>query len=160
MPEPYRILFVCWGNICRSPSAECVFNHHLQAEGLDTAVTCDSAGTISDHEGNPPDSRMRQTGASRGIAIEGAARKITPADFENFDLILAMDDFNLSSIKSIAPGGTSRATIALYCDYCGIDHTDEVPDPYYGGQDGFDKVLNLLEEGTTNLITRLQKEER
>ncbi len=155
--SPYRVLFLCWGNICRSPAAECVFKHHLRSRGVDGAITCDSAGTIRDHEGNPPDERMRRTGARRGITIDGAARKIRPADLADFDLVLAMDDFNLAYLEKMARKHPPRAEIALFCEYTGLDER-EVPDPYYGGQDGFDLVLDLLETGCANLITRIQSE--
>lgn len=154
--KPYRVLFVCWGNICRSPAAECVFKHYLSQSGLDWFVDADSAGTIRDHEGNPPDKRMRQAAARRGIEVKGAARRISGSDFKNFDLILAMDKSNLDEINWAAQHHRTNASIRLFCEYCTSHDEREVPDPYYGGEEGFDRVMDLLEDGCRNLIRDLE----
>ena len=161
MSDPYRVLFVCWGNICRSPAAEGVLNHLVARDGLEGSIATDSAGTIRSQVGWPPDSRMRETGARRGIAIEGSARILRPSDLEDFDLILAMDDYNLSCVEELVEehgdGRPDLPAIGLFCEYTGLE-TREVPDPYYGGQDGFDLVLDLLETGCANLIQRIRNE--
>ena len=153
---PYRVLFVCWGNICRSPAAENVFRHYLAKSDLDGSVVCDSAGTIREHEGNPPDRRMTETARRRGIELTGAARKIVPADLQEFDLILAMDWHNLDEIQWLTERHPTTAIVKLFCEYCTEHDEEEVPDPYYGGQAGFDRVLDLLEDGCRNLLKEIQ----
>lgn len=156
--EPYRVLFVCWGNICRSPAAECVFRALVEEEGLSDRIHCDSAGTIDQHHGNSPDGRMREAAGRRGIAMEGGARMATPADFERFDLMLTMDHYNLSELRSIAPDAERAQKIRPFCEYL-TEHEDlEVPDPYYGGSRGFDIVLDLLEDGCGNLLASIREQ--
>ncbi|MGE4550769.1 MAG: low molecular weight protein-tyrosine-phosphatase [Opitutales bacterium] len=156
--EPYRVLFVCWGNICRSPAAECVFRSLVEKEGLSDRIHCDSAGTIDQHHGNPPDGRMREAAGRRGIVMEGGARMATPNDFEGFDLMLAMDYYNLSELRSIAPDAERAQKILPFCEYL-TEHEDlEVPDPYYGGSRGFDIVLDLLEDGCGNLLASIREQ--
>ena len=98
-----HVLFVCWGNICRSPAAECTFRKLLEEGGLSDKITCDSAGTIGSHQGNPPDSRMRQAAQARGLTIAGSARMINDQDYQQADLIVTMDDFNFSEVSKLAP---------------------------------------------------------
>ena len=98
-----HVLFVCWGNICRSPAAECTFQKLLDDRGLSAKVSCDSAGTIASHQGNPPDSRMRQAAQARGLKISGSARMISDQDYEKSDIIVTMDDFNFSEVNKLAP---------------------------------------------------------
>ena len=150
--NPYKILFVCWGNICRSPAAENVFNKLLKEQNLETEISCDSAGTIADHNGQAPDRRMSQAGARRGIHFKGQSRKIRPEDWDAFDLILAMDHFNLSELQSMKPGEGVRAELRLFGTFINSESPPEVPDPYYGGSRGFEDVLDLVEDGCRNLI--------
>lgn len=145
------------GNICRSPAAEGVLRTLLEKEPLSHQVRVDSAGTIAYHTGEPPDSRMVAAAARRGYRLGGKARAVEHADFEKFDLILAMDRSNLRDLQRYTRKSSGRARIALFCDYC-VAHTEqEVPDPYYGGDEGFRRVLDLLEDGCGE-ISRLIKE--
>ncbi|RBP46298.1 protein tyrosine phosphatase [Roseimicrobium gellanilyticum] len=154
--SPTRILFVCMGNICRSPAAEGVMQHMIDEAGLGNEVQVDSAGTIGMHAGNPPDSRMRKAASRRGYTLNHAARQLRPSDLEAFDLVLVMDEFNLADANQLAGGAPRKARMHLFCEYCTEhDHT-EVPDPYYGGPEGFEEVLNLLEDGCAELVRRLQ----
>jgi len=152
--ENYRILFVCMGNICRSPAGENVMRALLEAEGVADRFNIDSAGTISMHSGNSPDGRMVEAGRARGLSMTGRARQVRAADFEEFDLILAMDDENLSYLQGLCPEGTRRAELHLFCEFCTHHEASFVPDPYYGGPEGFERVLDLLEDGCAGLISR------
>ena len=156
--EPYRVLFVCWGNICRSPAAECVFRTLVENEGLAERITCDSAGTIDQHAGNPPDLRMREAAARRNIVVDGASRMAMAPDFDRFDLLLTMDDFNLSELRALAPDAEHARNIRPFCEYLTEHHEREVPDPYFGGPMGFDLVLDLLEDGCGNLLSSIRKQ--
>ena len=152
-----RILFLCMGNICRSPAGHCVFQNLVDQAGLSDRFEIDSAGTIDSHAGSPPDRRMQQSLRARGIPIIGTARQLTRNDLEYFDLILAMDKDNLEGARSLDPSGKLHSKIRLFCDYC-TEHTEtEVPDPYYGGETGFEKVLDLVEDGCANLLKELNK---
>lgn len=150
------ILFVCMGNICRSPAAEGVMRAKLQAAGLSQVVALDSAGTIDFHVGKPPDKRMLQASAARGVPLDHLARQVCAEDLRRFDLILAMDRDNLADIKSLDPQGRFRAKIRLFCEFCTEHDRTEVPDPYHGGPAGFELVLDLLEDGCTELVRRIQ----
>ena len=141
-----RILFVCLGNICRSPTAEGVMRHLLRERGLEDEVTVESAGTGAWHVGSPPDERSAEAARRRGIELLGEARQVRPADFERFDLIVAMDRSNLRDLLDIAPDETARAKVRLLLD------DDDVPDPYYGGERGFDEVLDLVHDACERLI--------
>lgn len=156
MGKLYRVLFVCMGNICRSPAAECVFREVLSQEGLKDSIECDSAGTIDFHAGSAPDSRVRQTGLERGFEIIGRARQVLKSDLEAFDLILAMDRENYDYVNSLDERGQYGEKIRLFCDFAQQSDDQEVPDPYYGGQAGFDKVFDLLEDGSEGLVTHLR----
>ena len=150
------ILFVCMGNICRSPSGENVMRKLLEQAGLDCSVKCDSAGTIGFHTGNPPDCRMAQAGRKRALPMTGSARQVTASDMERFDLILAMDDANHADLIELA-APEHRSKIKRFCEYC-IEHSDtEVPDPYYGGAQGFEHVLDLLEDGCSQILKAIQE---
>lgn len=150
-----KILFVCMGNICRSPTADGVFRHRLAAEGLDDRVSVDSAGTHGWHVGNPPDPRSVSAARSRGIDISDVrSRKVRPADFTEFDYVLAMDQDNLDDMGHSAAQGTAR--VRLFLEFAPhLDETD-VPDPYYGGDHGFDHVLDLVEAASDGLIAHLR----
>lgn len=158
--ETYHILFVCMGNICRSPAGENVLRAAVEAAGIGDRFRIDSAGTISLHTGDPPDARMSRASAARGLPAEGRARQVKAADFDRFDLILAMDDDNLADLEAIASGGQGqRAHLQLFCDFCTRHDDHEVPDPYYGGADGFEKVLDLLDDGCAEIIAAWRRGE-
>lgn len=151
-----KVLFVCLGNICRSPTAEGLFCQQLKSAGLDRQVTVDSAGTAAWHTGNPPDKRSQQAALKRGYDISNLkARQVQPEDFLHFDLILAMDKSNLDDLKAIAPKH-AKAQLSLYLQRYGLAY-NEVPDPYYGGEEGFELVLNLLEEAGSHLLDEVRE---
>ena len=150
-----RVLFVCLGNICRSPAAEGVFKKMVADRGLDGTLQADSAGTGDWHVGEPPDSRMREAALERGYELNGRGRQFTRWDFEDFDLILAMDRDNLRAIKSLDPSGKHVSKVRLFGDSVTSRSIRDVPDPYYGGPGGFEDVLDLIEEGCGNLVEEL-----
>jgi protein-tyrosine phosphatase len=154
--SPYRVLFVCLGNICRSPAGEGVLQHLLAEEGLHSEVSCDSAGTADWHTGKRADSRMRAAATARGIELASRARQVQRADFDEFDLILAMDRDNLAELESLRGNDTTRAELKLFCELCSEHEEKEVPDPYYGGEEGFELVLDILRDGCANLIAQRQ----
>ena len=154
----YRLLFVCLGNICRSPSAENIMNHLIQRAGLADQIHCDSAGTSSYHIGSPPDRRMDAAARKRGIPLQGSARQFTAADFSEFDLILAMDRDNYENICALDRAGRFRSKVRLMCDFCTHHSLKEVPDPYYGGESGFDQVIDLLLDACEGLLTQVKQE--
>ncbi|MGY4532450.1 protein-tyrosine phosphatase [Pseudomonas sp. TE3786] len=150
-----RVLFVCLGNICRSPSAEGVFRQQLLHAGLDGLVEVDSAGTGPWHVGKPADSRASAAALQRGYDLSALrGRQVSKADFERFDLILAMDHSNFADLKASQPAN-SRAELDLYLRRYQLDE-DEVPDPYYGGADGFEHVLDLLENAGAQLLNEVR----
>lgn len=157
MTQSTRILFVCLGNICRSPAGENVMNHLLEKTGLTQRFSVDSAGTAGFHTGNPPDLRMAKAARNRGIAMNGRARQVTPSDFTEFDWIFAMDRSNYEDLAAIRKRCESpTANLVLFCDFCESHQETEVPDPYYGGPEGFEKVLDLLEDGCGTFLRRWQ----
>lgn len=150
------VLFVCMGNICRSPTAEAVFRSRVAAAGLDTRIRIDSAGTHAYHVGNPPDGRARETAAGRGISMDGQrARRVGAEDFERFDFIVAMDDDNLQILEEMRPE-TARAELSLMLDHHPEPPGREVPDPYYGGAQGFEYVFDLVEAASEGLLGRVR----
>jgi protein-tyrosine phosphatase len=156
MSEPQRLLFVCLGNICRSPAAEGVFLHLLAQEGLGHAFQVDSAGTGGWHRGQPADSRMRAAAARRGITLPSRARQIETDDLHRFDRILTMDNDNLAAVQALARSVEHRARIEPITSFCPELHINEVPDPYYGGSRGFEQVLDLLEQACAGLLDQLR----
>jgi protein-tyrosine phosphatase len=140
---PTRIPFVCLGNICRSPAAEGVFLALLTEAGLSDSYTVDSAGTGAWHEGERVDRRMRQAAERRGVTLAGVARQVRADDFERFDLVLAMDASNAQDLRAIAPPA-HRDKVRLFRDFDPDDPGQDVPDPYYGGEAGFDEVLDIV----------------
>ena len=147
-----RVLVVCMGNICRSPTAEAVLRAKVAERGVDIEV--DSAGTIGYHQGELPDHRARSAGEARGYSFEGIrARQVVEGDFEVFDLILAADNDNLRDLKRSCPTHLHRK-LALFLEF-GRPDVEEIPDPYYGGQRGFDYVLDLVEEASDGLLDKL-----
>lgn len=153
-----RVLFVCLGNICRSPTAEAVFRTTVQEAGLEDQVEIDSCGLIDVHAGNPPDARQSAAAARRGHDLSTIrSRKVLPEDFERFDLVLGMDDDVVASLRSQAPAGREDRVMS----FLGLDEPGaqrEVPDPYYGGPEGFDEVIDLVEEGSRVLLERVRGE--
>ena len=156
---PCSILFVCLGNICRSPAAEAVMRKLVADRGVNDRYLLDSAGTGNWHVGDLSDARMRRAGAARGYEFTHRARQVkAPADFEGFDLLLAMDDSNYEDLVALAGDEGQRAKVVRMTDYCRWHGEKEVPDPYYGGPDGFDKVLDILEDACENLLAGLEME--
>lgn len=149
---PYKLLFVCLGNICRSPSAENIMNHLIAQKGWQDKITCDSAGTSSYHIGSPPDRRMKAAAQQRGIELHGRARRFERSDFTEFDLILAMDRENYRDICALASQKSDRDKVCLMCDFATQHPDEEVPDPYYGGKDGFNYVIDLLLDACEGLL--------
>jgi len=144
-----RLLFVCMGNICRSPSAEAVMRHLVAGAGLQDAIEVDSAGTGGWHAGARPDRRATAAARSRGIVLDGAARQVTARDFHDFDLLLAMDEDNLRDLLALAPSGTEHKVRKL----AAVD----VPDPYYGGELGFETVLDIVTDACAGLLDELRQ---
>jgi protein-tyrosine phosphatase len=154
--EMTKVLLVCMGNICRSPTAEGVLRAKVTQAGLAGQIDVDSAGTHAYHVGEPPDARSQKAAAKRGYRLEDLrARRITAADFLRFDLILAMDRDNLAILKTVCPP-EERHRLGLLLDYARNAKHDEVPDPYYGGATGFELVLDLIENGCDGLIETLR----
>lgn len=152
-----RVLFVCTGNICRSPTAEGVFRHLATAAGLGEVLTAASAGTHGYHVGEPPDARTVAAAKRRGFDLSGQrARKVKREDFQDFDLILAMDSDHLAHLESLRPNN-ARAVIRLFLEYHPEKHHRNVPDPYYGGADGFEVVLDMVEAASRTLLDELSK---
>ena len=152
-----KILFVCLGNICRSPAAEGVFKQKIKDRDLEKLFLVDSAGTGGWHVGNLADPRMRETALSRGIELTSRSRKIEESDLYKFDHILVMDNDNFDAVKSLIKDHKNpvNSKIKLILSYSKSSQLDEVPDPYYGGQNGFDKVIDLLDDAMDGLIDSL-----
>lgn len=140
------------GNICRSPAGHCVFQHLVDQAGRTDQFEIESAGTIGFHVGSPPDSRMQQSMRARNIPIIGHSRQLQASDLEYYDLILAMDNDNLVDARGLDPTGELQHKVQLFCDYCTAHRETEVPDPYYGGDRGFEHVLDLIQDGCANLL--------
>ena len=156
-----KLLFVCLGNICRSPAAEGVFLHLLKERELENQFVVDSAGTGSWHVGNPADRRMQAAASRRGILLPSRARQIRLDDLSTFDLVLTMDDDNLMAVQALAKeaGSSATASIRPMLSYAERFSETEVPDPYYGGETGFEHVLDLLEDACSNLLDELSRQE-
>jgi protein-tyrosine phosphatase len=156
-----RLLFVCLGTICRSPTGEGVMRHLLREQGLEDVVEIDSAGTGDWHVGQPPDARATGAARERGIELDGSARQVTPADFEAFDLILAMDRANRDELRALAPTADARERVRLLREYDPLAVAAgelEVPDPYYGGQDHFEEVLDVVTRACEGLLDEVRAE--
>jgi protein-tyrosine phosphatase len=154
-----RILFVCMGNICRSPTAEGVMRRLLEDEGLTDRFELDSAGTGDWHAGQPPDARASEAAARRGVTLDGAARQVRRGDFERFDLLIAMDRRNVRDLLALAPDEDAAEKVRLLREFdpasAGAPDVD-VPDPYYGGDHGFETVLDMVEASCRGLLAELR----
>lgn len=155
-PGKIKVLFVCLGNICRSPAAEGCFLHLLAKEQLEHVFAVDSAGTGPWHVGKPADRRMQEAASRRGILLPSRARQIARADLHAFDHILTMDDDNHAEVRRLAGPKPVRAAIKPITHYSRRYGLQEVPDPYYGGPDGFEQVLDLLEDACEGLLAALR----
>lgn len=158
MAGPFRLLFVCLGNICRSPAAEGVMRHILEREGLLDCLEAASAGTGGWHVGQLPDSRMRQHAAKRGYILNSRARQFRLADLNEFDLILAMDRHNLRDLQALARNEAGGEKFRLFGDFVRSRPGEDVPDPYYGGAAGFETVLDQVEDGCRGILRKLKPE--
>lgn len=152
-----RVLFVCLGNICRSPSAEAVFRSLVEKAGMDDEFEIDSAGTSDWHEGEPADLRMQKHAHKRGYNLTSMSRPVhSETDFEEFDYIVAMDRKNLEKLQQMAPKPQHLKKLHLMTDFSRHLNYDDVPDPYYGGDEGFELVLDLLEDTGKGLLTYIR----
>ena len=152
-----RVLFVCMGNICRSPTAEGVFRYYAEQAGLADRLEIDSAGTHAYHVGEPADRRARAAAERRGMSLDGIrARRVSAQDYQRFDYIIAMDEDNLARLRAEAPEGHD-ARLHLFLEFAAGSET-EVPDPYYGGAAGFERVLDLVEDASRGLLETLSRD--
>ena len=155
-PNRYAVLFVCMGNICRSPTAHGVFRQKLVQHGLEGLVLVDSAGTLDYHQGNPPDERAQEHALKRGYDLSDLqARQIHALDFAAFDLILVMDWDNLEAVQEVCPSG-SEGKVKRLTEFCLKFSSEVVPDPYYGGAKGFEHVLDLVEDACDGVIAQVK----
>jgi protein-tyrosine phosphatase len=151
------ILFVCLGNICRSPMAEGIFLKILKGENTENSFEIDSAGLLDYHQGELADSRMRFHALKRGYNLTHRSRPVTKADLEHFDLIIGMDDQNIRGLNQMATNSSQRSKIYKITDFCLEIQATQVPDPYYGGDQGFEKAIDLLEDACEGLYKKLNK---
>jgi len=152
-----KVVFVCMGNICRSPSAEGVFRHLVTRNQLDKQISIDSAGTHAYHIGEPPDRRAQRAALRRGVDLsQQVARRFEAADFDTFDYVLAMDNDNLEILSSLCPGSHEQK-LSLFLDFAPQLDEDEVPDPFYGGERGFERVLDLIEAASEGLLADIRQ---
>lgn len=152
-----KILFVCLGNICRSPLAEGVMNSIVLENNLANRVRIDSAGISGYHQGELPDSRMRMHAIRRGYELTSRSRQVTIEDFYAFDLIIGMDDSNIDALKTLAPSPQEQTKIYRMTDFCQNIPADHVPDPYYGGATGFEKVIDIIEDACQGVLLYIIK---
>lgn len=155
-PKTTSVLFVCLGNICRSPLAEGVFKELLREEGLDDNFEVDSAGTGAWHVGESPDARASVVASRHGIELDSRARQVTPDDLERFDWVLAMDRDNLRELKRMADGRGEGAELRLFRDFDSEGTGEDVPDPYYGGPSGFENVFQMVRRSSEGLLDHLR----
>lgn len=155
MAEKKRVLFVCLGNICRSPAGEAILRKRAEDRGLGQMIDVSSAGTIGYHSGELPDPRMREATARRGYVLQSRARQISRQDLERFDLIVAMDQENLADIRQLDPYGRYVDKLRLLCDFIPDSHHRDVPDPYYCGREGFDRVIDMVETASDAILDGL-----
>lgn len=156
MSETFHVIFVCTGNICRSPTAHGVLRQRVRDAGLDARVRVDSAGTHGYHVGDPPDARSQAHARARGYELADLrARQLGTADFAQADLLLVMDDDNLRVVQARCPP-EHRAGLRRFTEFCRVPRSRDVPDPYYGGADGFERVLDLVEDGCDGLLAHVR----
>ncbi len=152
-----KVLFVCMGNICRSPTAEAVFRRHVEKAGLEDKIEIDSAGTHDYHVGEAPDGRAQQAAKQRGYDMSKLrGRQVEAEDFERFDYVLAMDNMNLVILERLRPG-TAQSHLGLFLEFAENHKEWEVPDPYYGGADGFERVLDMVEDAANGLLQHIRQ---
>ena len=152
-----KVLFICMGNICRSPTAEAVFRHYVENAGMSGQILIDSAGTHDYHIGDVPDKRTQRAAQQRGYDMEGLrGRQVEAGDFQRFDYVLAMDRANLAILQRLAPPD-SGAKVKLFLEYARHHAESEVPDPYYGGADGFERVLDMVEDAAEGLLQHIRQ---
>lgn len=155
----YKILFVCLGNICRSPAAQAIMQSIIDRNGQQHLFDLDSAGLYGGHAGELPDPRMRKHAAERGYHLTHRSRKVTTGDFDRFDMIVAMDDSNFRNLKSMAPTVDDENKIVKMIDFCSsADNYDHIPDPYYEGAEGFRIVIRLLEDACNGLFNKISSQ--
>ncbi len=151
-----KVLFVCMGNICRSPTAEGLFKHLIEEAGLTDSISTDSAGTHAYHIGSPPDQRAQSAASKRGIDLSTLrGRKVETEDFQQFDYVLAMDNSNFSNLQDVA--GKAVDNLFMFLNFSEKYSETEVPDPYYGGDQGFEHVLDLIEDASKGLLDDIRK---
>ncbi len=152
MSETVNVLFVCMGNICRSPAGETIFRQYVNDKKLTERIICDSCGTLNEHAGEKADPRMIRAAKDRGFEIEGRARQFKPDDFSKFDYILAMDRYVQRDLHNWAKSDEDHRKVMLMTDYYLDEDMPDVPDPYYGRREGFDLVLDILERACSRLL--------
>ena len=157
LSDKFKVLFVCLGNICRSPAAQGIFEHIVRENGMQDRIEADSAGTYSGHRGELPDRRMRTAALYRGFALTQKARPVSSLDFLDFDMIVAMDDQNYEDLMRLAPSVEATHKIRRMASFLKQRQMSYIPDPYYMGAEGFCLVLDLLEEGCQNLFDEITK---
>ena len=153
-----KVLFVCLGNICRSPAAEAVMQSMLKDAGLEDVVYCDSAGTSAYHSGERADSRMREHGKKRDYDLLSISRAFEKDDFKEFDLIIPMDQSNQTNMMQLLDDDSLKHKVKMMCSFCTKFSETEVPDPYYGGAQGFEHVFDILEDACSGLLKEIQGE--
>ena len=153
-----KILFVCLGNICRSSSAEEIMRTLVKQAGLEQEIEMDSAGILNYHQGELPDSRMRMHASRRGYELTHRSRPVCTDDFFEFDWLIGLDDRNIQDLKARAPSPEADKKICRMTDFCRVKQVDYVPDPYYGGAQGFENVLDILEDACSGLLEEIRKE--
>ena len=158
LSKKYKVLFVCLGNICRSPAAQAIFEHYVREDGLQDRIQADSAGIYGGHSGNQPDRRMRTAALYRGFAVTHIARQVRAMDMLDFDMIVAMDDQNYEDLMHMAPSVEATHKVRRMAEFFTTRKLSYIPDPYYMGAEGFSHVLGLLEEACRNLLDTIKKE--
>jgi len=157
MKNNVSVVFICMGNICRSPTAEAVFRHYVENAGLSEKILIDSAGTHDYHIGHAPDLRAQRAAQQRGYDMSGLrGRQVEESDFHRFDYVLAMDKANLAILQRLAPPA-SNAQVRLFLEYARHHDEREVPDPYYGGAEGFERVLDMVEDAAEGLLQHIRQ---
>lgn len=155
--NPVSVLFVCMGNICRSPTAEAVFRHRVEQAGMADKIRIDSAGTHDYHVGDAPDARTQRAAKQRGYDMSNLrGRQVEAGDFMRFDYVLAMDNMNLVMLERLRPEN-AQSHLGLFLDFAELHKEYEVPDPYYGGADGFEKVLDMVEDAANGLLKHIRE---